>query len=323
MTFTVTYREKDGTLREEAVEAAGRAECFAQMKARGIVPVGVKEGRSSSRPRAAGTAAPHAGGAKPRSGMPWKAAILAAAALAVAGGVWCWLAARDGGRPAEPKAIEKPKVKKAEKLPEARPPKPKDVPAPATNAPAAKPEPFVRPANWKEMTKEERAAWNEEHPRPPQPANVTMGSISDLRPKTETKPIFHHSVHLELSHYAIPGRDMPPPDRISDKQALAAAEVPIEYLDSDTPELRAKKEAVEMMLQEMKEYIQNGGHANDYMNKLAARQQLEGEAVEATRRDVRALMREGKMEEAKVALEKYNEYLKTKGIPPIRIKGLK
>ena len=45
MTFAVTFRGADGALREEAVEAASRGECFAQMKARGIVPVSVKEGK--------------------------------------------------------------------------------------------------------------------------------------------------------------------------------------------------------------------------------------------------------------------------------------
>ena len=49
MTFTVTYRGADGALVTEAVEAANRAECFAQMKARGITPMGVKEGGSVSR----------------------------------------------------------------------------------------------------------------------------------------------------------------------------------------------------------------------------------------------------------------------------------
>ena len=49
MTFTVTYRGADGALVTEAVEAANRSECFAQMKARGITPMGVKEGDSVSR----------------------------------------------------------------------------------------------------------------------------------------------------------------------------------------------------------------------------------------------------------------------------------
>ena len=311
MTFNVTYRSSDGSLKNETVEAANRAECVALCRKRGISPTAIREGKAQKSPGAS------QGGSK----SPWLV-VAVIVLVAIAGGVWWWLATQENTKSPTDKPA-KTKVVKPQPKPERKPTEKPTV----TNTPAPpkveKPKAPVRPANWKDMTKEERAAWNEEHPRPPEPANVTMQSISSLRPKVERKPIFHHSVHLELSHYAIPGREMPPPDRISDKEALAAAEVAVEYLDDDTPELRAKKEAVEMMLQEMKEYIQGGGHANDYMRKLSERQQLEGEAVEATRREVRALMKEGKTDDAKAALQKYNEYLQTKGIPPIKIKGLK
>ena len=46
MTFTVTYRDKSGAKREEVIEAASRAECVAVLKARGITPLGVREGRA-------------------------------------------------------------------------------------------------------------------------------------------------------------------------------------------------------------------------------------------------------------------------------------
>ena len=46
MTFTVTYRAKDGALREERVEAASRAECVAACHEWGITPTGIREGRS-------------------------------------------------------------------------------------------------------------------------------------------------------------------------------------------------------------------------------------------------------------------------------------
>jgi len=49
MTFTVTYRGADGAMCEEHVEAAGRGECFAQCRARGIAPLSVSEGGSASR----------------------------------------------------------------------------------------------------------------------------------------------------------------------------------------------------------------------------------------------------------------------------------
>ena len=44
MTFTVTYRAKDGALREERVEASSRAECVAECRRRGIAPTKIKEG---------------------------------------------------------------------------------------------------------------------------------------------------------------------------------------------------------------------------------------------------------------------------------------
>ncbi len=53
MTFTVTYRGKEGALREESVEAASRAECVAECKARGIAPVGIREGRAQAARRQA------------------------------------------------------------------------------------------------------------------------------------------------------------------------------------------------------------------------------------------------------------------------------
>ena len=45
MTFTVTYRAKDGALREERVEAANRAECVAECRRRGIAPTKIAEGK--------------------------------------------------------------------------------------------------------------------------------------------------------------------------------------------------------------------------------------------------------------------------------------
>ena len=47
MVFTVTYRAKDGALREERVDAANRAECVAECRKRGIAPTGIMEGGKS------------------------------------------------------------------------------------------------------------------------------------------------------------------------------------------------------------------------------------------------------------------------------------
>ena len=129
MTFTVTYRAKDGALREERVEAASRAECVAECRRRGITPTAIKEGGKSRQD----------GGSPSQRRLTGNAAILAAVVLAaIAGGMWWWI----GGRgvtalpekvPQKPK-VEKPKDDKPKAKPSAS--KPTATPAPSAEAPA-------------------------------------------------------------------------------------------------------------------------------------------------------------------------------------------
>ena len=132
MTFTVTYRAKDGAKAEVEIEAASRAACVAACKARGVAPLGIREGRASSRPRAAETAVPHDGRAEarpsPRRGLYLAVAVLCAAA--VGGGLWWWLGRTDAP-PAEKPKDAKPAAAKSV-------PQPRPVPKkPAAQAPAA------------------------------------------------------------------------------------------------------------------------------------------------------------------------------------------
>ena len=97
MTFAVTYRGKDGMLREEPVEAAGRAECFAQCRARGIVPTGVRERKGGGMKRR--DAVSPSGGEARSPGVPPKersAPVAAMVVLAVLlGGIaWWWFGGR-------------------------------------------------------------------------------------------------------------------------------------------------------------------------------------------------------------------------------------
>ncbi len=95
MLFTVTYRSNTGAKAEVEVEAASRVACVAECKSRGIAPMAIREGRASSRSRAAETAAPHARSAS--RGTLWRAAILAAILAVLGGGIWLWLSGRRGG----------------------------------------------------------------------------------------------------------------------------------------------------------------------------------------------------------------------------------
>ena len=104
MQFTVTFRATDGSMVTEVVEAANRTDCFAQMKARGIAPLNVKEGgsgRGKSRGRASSRAVAAAAdshspkssardkGAKSPS-FVGKALLMVAALALIAGWLWWW-----------------------------------------------------------------------------------------------------------------------------------------------------------------------------------------------------------------------------------------
>ena len=133
MNFTVTYRDRNGALREESVEAADRAACMAECRSRGIAPVKIAEGKGANRRRDGGVPSHGRDGVRPsRNGrrLTGKAAVLAAVAIAVVGGVaWWWCG--HAGRVTPP--VEKPKVEKPKAEKRANP-APKPSPA-ATNAP--------------------------------------------------------------------------------------------------------------------------------------------------------------------------------------------
>ena len=125
MRFTYIYRDASGAKQAGEIEAEDRADCFARLKERGIVPVNVREG--AARGGAADVSA------APRGGR-WRVAALAAAVLLSALGVWWWLASRPAGEPREPQAAPPRQARPA------RVEKPQR-PRPATNSPAAKPAP--------------------------------------------------------------------------------------------------------------------------------------------------------------------------------------
>lgn len=185
-----------------------------------------------------------------------------------------------------------------------------------------RPKPPGKPADWAFMSKRERIEWLREN-RPIDTNTIvsTAPVISSFRrKKTGRRPNFENYVQSELAHYVVPGRDLPPPDRITDEQAREALETEIVYLEDDSEATIEEKQAVEDMLGELKAFMDAGGHADEYFQKLYARQQLEGEAVQTVRQEVRALLEEGKIDEARETLVAFNEYLAEKGIPPVDIK---
>lgn len=103
MTFVVKYRGRDGSLREECVEAADRAKCVTECRSRGIAPVGIREGKA---------------GKSGISGI----AVAALVVAAVVGGAWWWMARE--GKPETASVQQQGAKPKAEKPQVERPPRP-------------------------------------------------------------------------------------------------------------------------------------------------------------------------------------------------------
>lgn len=111
MLFTVTYREKDGAKVEVEIEAANRSDCFAQCKARGIAPLGVRVGGSGARVASSN-----------RRGLFLTVAILCTAVIG--GGAWWWFATHPAGAPYPAPASQKhPSTERPAKQVVAKPPK--------------------------------------------------------------------------------------------------------------------------------------------------------------------------------------------------------
>ena len=313
MTFTVTYRAKDGALREERIEAASRAECVAVCRKRGISPTGIREGSTGRDKR--GTSRVGGAGDNKRTTARWVAAVVMVAAIA--GGVWWWF----GGRVATALPTEKPAKPKVVKPKKEKPPKvsrAEEAPV-ATNKPLApvakKVYPYYVTKPREELTRTEKIllscflATNQ----------LERAYVQDRRLDDEKHPpLFTNTVHSVLGFFVEPSDIVLPAGHISDAMARQAFATPIEVTEKDTEEQAGRKMVVKAMLQELREYMDNGGHANEYFQKLEERQVSEAALITESRNIIDGLVAEGRIDEAKETQKKFDAYLKEKGLPPVK-----
>lgn len=131
-------------------------------------------------------------------------------------------------------------------------------------------------------------------------------------------PRYRNILQGQLAEFAWSGQFVGVPDPMTDKEARKMLEEPIEILASDSDEVAAEKQTVMAMQKELKEYMDNGGHADDYFMQLMRRQDAEAETVREARSQIRDLYKSGDIELGDQALVKFNEYLKGKGLPAIK-----
>ncbi len=262
MTFTVTYRGVDGAMREERIEAAGRAECLAQMKARGIAPMGVKEGNPVSR-RGAEARRGKMGGKGLFSCnftfyiLHFTFAIAVVAAMAV---VWWWLD-RDNARPSPEPEVPKKTAQPKEATPLKAP---KHVPEPE-----APKNIVVSPRAAKDPQQaEDTNKWQIVNGfKVPKGARLIKNSLTNRQER-----IFKDSTDTLIASYLqqpVHGI-LPPPVPMTanaGERFLRSLENPIEIKDTDSEEIRAQKEAVIVARAQIKELMDGGATFEEILSE--------------------------------------------------------
>lgn len=310
MTYTVTYRDKSGAKREEVLEAAGRAECFAQCKARGIVPMSVKDGARKVSPKDGGSPCGRNKLRSSRSAVLWRAAILAAIALATAIGAWWWL----GGRDDAPPPVEKPKAVKVVK--DVKPPHvPKVVPSTpaATNAFVAKPEvPVAAPPAKKPQSNAHLLV------KDPNARVIPHRPVSPRRFKYASEEFIASLLEME------PGAPVIGEFKLSKRfleDFKKSLEEKIEILDSDSKDVRELKEAVAATKEDLRKRMEAGEDVCQILKD--SRKQLQ--ELAAYKMDLMAELRnirksgEWTAEEYVKFVSAANTMLESRGATPIKL----
>jgi hypothetical protein len=329
MLFTVTYRSKTGAKAEVEIEAASRSECVAACKRRGIAPMGIREGRTSSRPRAADTAAPHDGraGARPSPKRSLYLAVAVLCAAVVGGGLWWWLAAREDARPPveKPKAVKATKDINVVKSPKVVPSKPA-----ATNAPAEKPLP---PWNDSFMTNREmRLKYSTLFQATTNDGGLIIERYRLPNGKTWRKMIDPPPVFNNISDQAIAmvvggaaGGNIPPAPGLGDvnldTEFRKSLQEPIRIEHDDPPRIVALKMAVQETREEIVRLKAEGDTRTvgqmlgDHIKASNRNANMQADALAAVKR-----VRETDGEEAAAEyLKAVNLHLKSFGVRPIRL----
>lgn len=306
MTFTITYRGKDGSLREEVLEAANRAACVVTCRVRGIVPAAIREGCS-------GTRGAINISSSSRGGLKWKAALLATVALVAICVAWWFLAARESGRndhsTSQVKSVPQKPVK----------PVPKDEPPKAIVVETNMTTTFVVPelptvGNATSGKKE-----NSTKPAKPEARGQLRGTEARIeRAKARgDRRIFVHDSECYLSNFAIPGEQVPPTpfeqDMVEDLMKALDEPITVDMNEDSEADIQMKN-IVQGMKDEIKEYLKNGGTIEVYLAELQKRQDREANYYSEAFAMVNKSAKEDDPAMAYELWKRTNEHLQKQGI---------
>lgn len=310
MTFTCTYRNKNGALDRRVIEANSRADVFAKLKSEGIVPTSIVEGGKVSTPNRQQTSSG-------KNGV--LVAILVA--LAVIIGVGVWLVGKDTWNSKDGKDKEAPKVQA----------KPKAKPTPIKAEPKKKIEKPVSPAETNAVPVEPKPAKPAERHDTVSIHTNNLGKVVEkwigadgklhMSVRYARKPVFDNASDDQLA-MAVGGNGTQaiapiPMTAASEQEFLESLKKPIVIEPDDSEQVKQLKAAVMDARAEMKKMIDNG---MSYKDALAEHQKLVNENVDTRNEcmaELKRLVDDGDVEGAKKYLKTMNVALGQMGIPEL------
>lgn len=325
-TFTAKYRNSSGSLIEETIEAANRGDAFAKLKARGIVPVSVKDGgripRRAAEARKSGEASGKPGPSGARKGL------LALLVLAVAGGIALWLL--HPSKPEQPKPVkETVKVVKQPKVTTVS--KPTNAAPVAVAAPTNTPPPAI--TNWTPNGDAEDPLAHFPHQVEKAYTNGVGTKVTIYRTPDGKRHMFvqHAKSPLptgvdEIIAMAVAGQpnaQIPPiPIRKGanmDQQFRDALKKEIVINDTDSDRVKELKQSVIAAREEIKRRMDNG---ESFADIISGHQELSNEnnkIRDDALRELRSIVDSGDKAGAREYLNKMNAALQQMGIAPMKM----
>lgn len=312
MTFAVTYRGKDGALREDAIEAASRSECLSVCKAHGIVPVAIREGHASSRSRSGKII----GGRRDRRQVPNGRrrvpipVVVGALGVMVLLAIGAWWLLGSRGEKVIPASSQPIREKKTDE--------PRKDDQPRSTSRGAKGEAFVVPELSTAGNAQARKAGMERPAKPEARAQLrgTEARIERAKARGDRR-IFVHDSECYLSNFAIPGEQVPPTpfeqDMVDDLMKALDEPINIDMSEDSETDIQMKN-IVQGMKDEIKEYLKNGGTIETYLAELQKRQDREANYYSEAFAMVNKSAKEDDPAMAYELWKKTNEHLQSQGI---------
>ena len=317
MTFTVTYRGADGALRTEAVEAASRGDCLAQMKARGVSVQGVEACAGKRASHGGDRREPIAGAGQNRNAAAWVLSVVCVL-LAVGIGWYCLsvrhsseAAIHDDG-PKKPGAFAK-EVKPAVA--------PKEMVETGTNStPPTKDEKRAR------QLKQIREKYGDNIPENLKPVVYFLENPPQqtFHPAKTKASIFKRRCEREIAEMIMtaPGTwfmRKPTFGERFDSDFKASLTEEIEFSDTDTPEQRELKKAVIDTKNELAARMEAGEKPSDAMNAFAGSMYDLGQYRRTLQDELGKIKRDASYSDKDIQdfVDVANKMLKEKGAQPI------